>query len=204
MSRLITYAAVVAVAFGAMAADEKKGEKEAKAGPAAAAPSGVLDFSMKDIDGKDAKLGATYSGKVLLIVNTASKCGFTPQYADLEAVYKKYHEQGLEVLAFPSNDFGGQEPGTNEEIKTFCSTKFDVTFPLFSKIPVKGDAKNPLYAFLTDTTKNPATGGDIKWNFTKFLVGRDGKIIARYEPKVKPTDVEVTEAVEKALAAKVQ
>ena len=204
MSRLITYAAVVAVALGAMAADEKKGEKEAKAGPVAAAPSGVLDFSVKDIDGKDTKLGEKYSGKVLLIVNTASKCGFTPQYADLEAVYKKYREQGLEVLAFPSNDFGGQEPGTNEEIKTFCSTKFDVTFPLYSKIPVKGDSKDPLYAFLTDTAKNPATGGDIKWNFTKFLVGRDGKIIARYESKVKPTDAEVSGAVEKALAAKVQ
>lgn len=188
---------MVALALGA-AADEKKD------GGAAAAPSSVLDYTVKDIDGKDVKLGEKYSGKVLVIVNTASNCGYTPQYEDLEAVYKKYHEQGLEVLAFPSNDFGGQEPGTEADIKKFCSTKYNVTFPLFSKVPVKGDAKTPLYGFLTDTAKNPSTGGEIKWNFTKFLVGRDGKVIARYEPKTKPGDAEVTGAIEKALAAKPQ
>ena len=205
MTRLIVCAAVTALALGA-AAEDRKADKDAKpaATAAAAAPAGVLDFTVKDIDGKDTKLGDKYKGKVLIVVNTASKCGFTPQYTDLEAVYKKYHEKGLEVLAFPSNDFGQQEPGTNEEIKTFCSSKYDVTFPLFSKIDVKGDTKDPLYAYLTDTTRNPATGGDIKWNFTKFLVGRDGTIIARYEPKVKPTDAEVTGAIEKALAAKPQ
>ncbi|NUM56793.1 MAG: glutathione peroxidase [Candidatus Hydrogenedentes bacterium] len=201
MSRLIAYVAVVAVAVGASAADKKDDEESANDKPAAAS---VLDFTVKDIDGKETKLGDKFNGKVLLIVNTASKCGYTPQYTDLEAVYKKYHDQGLEVLAFPSNDFGAQEPGTNDEIKTFCSSKYDVTFPLFSKIPVKGDDKDPLYAYLTDSSKHPATGGDIKWNFTKFLVGRDGKVVARYEPKVKPTDTEVTEAVEKALAAKTQ
>ena len=199
MSRLISYVGIALVAFGALAADEKKDGKEANV-----APASVLDFTVKDIDGKEVKLADKYKGKVLVIVNTASKCGYTKQYTDLEAIYKKYHEQGLEVLAFPSNDFGQQEPGTNEEIKTFCSTKYPVTFPLFSKVPVKGDQKEPLYAYLTDTAKNPSTGGDIKWNFTKFLVGRDGKIIARYEPAVKPTDAEVTGAVEKALAEKPQ
>jgi glutathione peroxidase len=202
MSRLVALAAMAAFSLGAVAEDKPAEAKEAKSEPAAA--TSVLDFTVKDINGNDTKLSERYNGKVLVIVNTASKCGYTEQYADLEAVYKKYHEQGLEVLAFPSNDFGGQEPGSNEEIKTFCSSKFDVTFPLFSKVPVKGEDKVPLYSYLTDTKKNPATGGDIKWNFTKFLVGRDGKIIARYEPKVKPTDAEVTAAVEKALAAKPQ
>ncbi|MCC6795851.1 MAG: glutathione peroxidase [Candidatus Hydrogenedentes bacterium] len=199
MSRLISYLGIALVAFGALAADEKKDAKEANV-----APTSVLDFTVKDIDGKEVKLADKYKGKVLVIVNTASKCGYTKQYDDLEAIYKKYHGQGLEVLAFPSNDFGQQEPGTNEEIKQFCSSKHSVTFPLFSKIPVKGDQKEPLYAYLTDSTKNPATGGDIGWNFTKFLVGRDGKIIARYESKVKPTDTEMTEAVEKALGEKAQ
>lgn len=202
MSRLITGVGIALMAFAAIAADNKAEKKEASTAQQTAAS--VLDFTVKDIDGKDTKLGDKFDGKVLMIVNTASQCGYTPQYSDLEALYKKYQERGLEVLAFPSNDFGAQEPGTNEEIKTFCSSKHGVTFPLFSKIPVKGDDKDPLYAFLTDASKNPATGGGIKWNFTKFLVGRDGKVIARYEPKVKPTDAEVTDAVEKALAAKSQ
>ena len=198
MSRLIALASMVVVALGALAADEKAKEEPATA------PASVLDFTVKDIDGKATKLADKYKGKVLVNVNTASNCGYTKQYTGLEEIYKKYHEQGLEVLAFPSNDFGGQEPGTNEEIKTFCSTKYPVTFPLFSKVPVKGDQKEPLYAYLTDSAKNPTTGGDIKWNFTKFLVGRDGKVIARYESKVKPTDAEVTDAVEEALAVKAQ
>ena len=198
MSRMIALAAMTVFAFGALAADEKAKEEPATA------PASVLDFTVKDIDGKETKLAEKYKGKVLVIVNTASLCGYTKQYTGLEEIYKKYHDQGFEVLAFPSNDFGNQEPGTNADIKTFCSTEYPVTFPLFSKVPVKGDQKEPLYAYLTDTTKNPATGGDIKWNFTKFLVGRDGKIIARYESKVKPTDAEMTEAVEKALAEKAQ
>lgn len=165
-------------------------------------PSSVLDFTVNDINGKSTKLKDKYEGKVLLIVNTASKCGYTPQYADLEAVYKQYHDKGFEILAFPSNDFGGQEPGTNEEIKFFCSSKYDVTFPLFAKVPVKGEEKVPLYKFLTDKQRHPDTGGEIKWNFTKFLVGRDGTIMARYEPAVKPTDKVVTDALEKALEAK--
>ncbi len=149
---------------------------------------------MNSIDGAPAPLAA-YKGKVLLLVNVASKCGFTPQYTQLEAVYEKYKDQGLVVAGFPANNFGAQEPGTNEEIKTFCSRKYSVTFPMYAKISVKGSDIAPLYDYLTKST-----GGDIKWNFTKFLVGKDGAILARFESKVKPDDPEVTAAIEKALA----
>ncbi len=135
----------------------------------------------------------------MLIVNVASKCGFTPQYEGLEAVYEKYKDQGFVIVGFPANNFMAQEPGTNEEIKTFCSTKYNVKFPLYSKISVKGEDKAPLYQFLTDTSANPKTGGEIKWNFTKFLVDRNGKVIARFESPVKPDSPEVTAAIEKAL-----
>src|SRR5450755_2079082 len=145
----------------------------------------IYEFTLNSIDGAPAPLAA-YKGKVLLLVNGASKCGFTPQYKELEAVYEKYKDQGLLVVGFPANNFMGQEPGTNEEIKTFCSRTYNVTFPLYSKISVKGDDKAPLYQYLTDKTANPGTGGEIKWNFTKFLVGRDGTILERFEPTVKP------------------
>ena len=160
--------------------------------------SSVLEYTMKSIDGKPAPLAA-YKGKVVLLVNVASKCGYTPQYEGLEAVYRKYKDQGLVVLGFPANNFGGQEPGTDEEIKTFCSSKYNVTFPMYSKISVKGADKAPLYQFLTDTAANPSTGGEIKWNFTKFLVDKNGKVIARFEPAVKPESAELTGAIEKAL-----
>jgi glutathione peroxidase len=160
--------------------------------------SNVLDFTLNSIDGKPAPL-SQYQGKVVLIVNVASRCGYTPQYEGLERVYEKYKDQGFVILGFPANNFGGQEPGTNEEIKTFCSSKYSVKFPLYTKISVKGDDINPLYKFLTDKQANPATGGDIKWNFTKFLVGKDGKVIARFEPAVTPESAEVTGAIEKAL-----
>jgi glutathione peroxidase len=178
----------------ASAASEPKGAQETM--------KSVLDFTVKDIDGNPVKLGERFDGDVLLIVNTASKCGFTPQYADLQALYETYHEKGLEILAFPSNDFGGQEPGSESDIKSFCTSNYQVTFPLFSKIPVKGENKDPLYRYLTDSAKNPDTGGEIKWNFTKFLVDREGNVVARYEPKVKPTDAEVTQSIEKELARK--
>ncbi|HLK67899.1 MAG TPA: glutathione peroxidase [Bryobacteraceae bacterium] len=160
--------------------------------------SNVLEFTLNSIDGKPAPL-SEYKGKVVLIVNVASNCGFTPQYEGLEAVYRKYKDQGFVVLGFPANNFGGQEPGTNEEIKTFCTRKYSVTFPMYSKISVKGDDKAPLYQFLTDKQAHPETGGEIKWNFTKFLVGKDGKVIARFESPVKPESPEVTAAIEKAL-----
>lgn len=160
--------------------------------------SSVYDFTLNSIDGQDAPLSA-YHGKVLLLVNVASKCGFTPQYKALEALYEKHKDQGLVVIGFPANNFMAQEPGTNEEIKTFCTRTYNVTFPMYAKISVKGEDKAPLYRFLTDKGANPSTGGEIKWNFTKFLVGRDGKIIARFEPAVKPDSPEVLAAIEKAL-----
>jgi len=160
--------------------------------------SSVLEFTLNSIDGQPAPLDS-YKGKVLLLVNVASKCGFTPQYKALEAVYEKYKDQGLVVVGFPANNFMGQEPGTNEEIKTFCSRTYNVSFPMYSKISVKGDDKAPLYQFLTDSATNPKFGGEIKWNFTKFLVDRNGNVIARFEPAVTPDSPKVTEAIEQAL-----
>ena len=168
---------------------------------AATPPGSIYDFSMKNIEGKEVKL-SEYSGKVALLVNVASKCGLTPQYEALQATYLKYKDQGFVILGFPANNFLGQEPGTNEEIKNFCSIKYNVTFPLFAKISVKGDDIHPLYKFLTDKTTNPEFGGDIKWNFNKFLVGRDGRIIARFEPPVKPDSEQVIQAIERALQQK--
>jgi glutathione peroxidase len=160
--------------------------------------SNVLEFTLNSIDGKPAPLAA-YKGKVVMIVNVASKCGFTPQYKGLEELYEKYKDQGLVILGFPANNFMGQEPGTNEEIKTFCSTKYNVTFPMYTKVSVKGTDQAPIYQFLTDKAANPSTGGEIKWNFTKFLVSRDGTVIGRFEPAVKPDSSEVISAIEKAL-----
>jgi glutathione peroxidase len=160
--------------------------------------SGVLDFTLNSLDGKPAPL-AEYRGKVILIVNVASKCGYTPQYTGLEKIYEKYKDQGFVILGFPANNFGGQEPGTNEEIKTFCSSKYQVTFPMYTKVSVKGAGSTPLYQFLTDKQSSPATGGEIQWNFTKFLVDRNGKVIARFEPAITPESADVTGAIEKAL-----
>ena len=157
------------------------------------AASSVHEFSLPAIDGAPAPLSA-YKGKVMLIVNVASKCGYTPQYAGLEKLYEKYKDNGFVILGFPANNFGAQEPGTNEEIKTFCTRNYNVTFPMYSKISVSGDDKAPLYKYLTD-----ATSGEIKWNFTKFLVDGNGKVIARFEPKVAPDSPELAGAVEKAL-----
>jgi len=157
----------------------------------------VHDFTLISIDGKPGRL-SQYQGKVVLIVNVASKCGFTPQYTGLENVYEKYKDQGFVILGFPANNFGAQEPGTNAEIKTFCSSKYSVTFPMYSKISVKGDDQAPLYAYLTKET-GAGIAGEIKWNFTKFLVDRDGKVIQRFEPAVTPDSKEVTGAIEKQL-----
>jgi glutathione peroxidase len=154
---------------------------------------------IKDINGKETSLKA-YDGKVLLVVNVASKCGYTPQYKSLESTYRKYKDKGFEVLGFPCNDFGAQEPGSNDEIKQFCSSKFDVTFPLFDKIHVKGPEQHPLYAALTGP--HSPFPGDIKWNFGKFVIGKDGKIVKRFDSKATPDSPEVTKAIEAALAAK--
>jgi glutathione peroxidase len=159
----------------------------------------LYDIPLKDIDGQPASLKA-YQGKVLLIVNVASKCGYTPQYAGLEATYQKNKDKGLIVLGFPCNQFGGQEPGTDEEIKQFCSSKYQVSFPLFDKIEVNGQNRHPLYSLLAG--KDSPFPGDIRWNFTKFLIGRDGKILNRFDSKVKPDSAELIQAVEAALASK--
>jgi glutathione peroxidase len=144
------------------------------------AASGVYSYTLNSIDGKPAPL-AEYKGKVVLIVNVASQCGYTPQYSALEAIYEKYKDQGFVILGFPANNFGAQEPGTNEEIKTFSSRQYGVTFPMFSKISVKGADQAPLYSYLTKQT-GPGISGDIKWNFTKFLVDRSGSVVQRFEP----------------------
>jgi glutathione peroxidase len=161
------------------------------------AASSIYDFALPSIDGKPAPL-SDYKGKVILIVNVASRCGFTPQYSALEAVYEKYKDQGFVILGFPANNFGQQEPGTNAEIKKFCSTKYSVSFPLYSKISVKGDDTSPLYQYLT-TKANPAVAGEIKWNFTKFLVDRNGYVVQRFEPDITPDSPEVIAAIEKQL-----
>jgi len=158
----------------------------------------VYDFSAKSIDGKNHKL-SDYKGKVLLVVNTASKCGFTPQYKGLEEVYKKYKDKGFAVLGFPSNQFGEQEPGPDTEIAEFCEMNFGVTFPLFSKIDVNGENAHPLYKYLTSEKKGLLGSEAIKWNFTKFLVGKDGKVLDRYAPTTKPEDL--GRDIERALAA---
>jgi len=152
--------------------------------------------TMKSIDGTDVDLGS-YQGKVVLVVNVASRCGATPQYEGLQALYEKYKDKGFVVLGFPANDFGAQEPGSDDQIKEFCTSKYDVTFPMFSKITVKGADKPKLYQVLTETA-NPA--GDIGWNFEKFLIGKDGKVAGRFKTRVSPDDAALVAAIEAALA----
>ena len=168
-------------------------------GAKAAETGAIYDIPLKDIQGKPVTL-QEHKGEVLLLVNVASKCGLTPQYKALEAVHRKYKGQGLRVLGFPCNDFGGQEPGSNTEIQSFCSTEYGVTFPLYDKLHVKGSGQHPLYAHLTGSSS--PYPGDVKWNFGKFLIGRDGKILKRFEPGAAPDSAEVTAAIEAALAAK--
>lgn len=180
--------------------------------------SKLYDFNVRHIDGKDATLGE-HKGSVMLIVNVASKCGLTPQYADLEKLHEQYHDRGLVVLGFPANEFAGQEPGSNQEIAEFCSTKFGVKFPMYEKLVVKGEGQHPLYKYLTETkptSKKSADGKlretlekhglgpknetDIMWNFEKFLVDRNGQVVERFAPDIPPTDPAVTDAIETALA----
>jgi len=177
----------------------------------------LYDIPVKSIDGKDTSLGA-YKGDVLLVVNVASACGLTPQYTALEQVFEKYRDKGFKVVGFPANNFGAQEPGTNEEIKSFCESKFDVQFPMFAKISVKGDDQHPLYKQLisekptADGDKDsqlrktlaqygmgPTNDTDVMWNFEKFLVGRDGKVVGRFAPDITPDDPKVISAIEGAL-----
>ncbi|HKB41498.1 MAG TPA: glutathione peroxidase [Gemmataceae bacterium] len=189
MSRILSlFAAVVIVAAGGPIACAEEAKNV----------SGPLDFKVKDIKGKELDL-SQYKGKVVLMVNVASRCGYTPQYEGLQALYKKYQDKGLVVIGVPANEFGKQEPGTNEEIAEFCESNYKVTFPMLSKVVVKGQGINPVFEFLTSKEKNPKFGGEIKWNFTKFLIGRDGKVAGRYEPAVKPESDELDKAITKEL-----
>jgi glutathione peroxidase len=156
------------------------------------------EINAMDIDGNDVNLGK-YKNNVVMFVNTASKCGYTPQYKGLQAIYDKYKDRGFVILGFPTNNFGGQEPGSNEEIKEFCTLKYKVSFPMFAKISVKGEDTHPLYQYLTSKETNPEFAGDISWNFNKFLADGDGKIIARFSSKETPESKEVMKAIEKGL-----
>jgi glutathione peroxidase len=162
------------------------------------AASSVHEFTLDSLNGTPTPL-ASFKGKVMLVVNVASQCGYTYQYEGLQRLYTKYKDQGLVLAGFPANNFGAQEPGSNSEIGAFCKSKFGVTFPMFSKISVAGADKAPLYQFLTDSRANPKTGGEIKWNFTKFLIDRDGKVLARFDSAVEPESKEVVSAIEAAL-----
>ena len=186
MNRWLAIGAVAAgIGLGAVA----RGEEPMKR---------IYDFTMKDIDGKEISL-STFQGKVLLVVNVASKCGFTRQYEGLEKLYQSNADKGLVVLGFPANNFMGQEPGTEAEIKSFCTLTYGVTFPMFSKISVKGKDIHPLYAFLTSKETNPESAGAISWNFNKFLIGRDGQILGHYGSRTEPDDPELVQAIAQAL-----
>jgi len=158
----------------------------------------IYDISVKDIKGRTLRL-EQYKGKVMLIVNVASRCGYTPQYSGLQSIFDRYQSRGLVVLGFPANNFGGQEPGTEEEIAQFCSMKYSVSFPMFAKISAEGKDIHPLYHYLTDRQTNPQFAGPITWNFNKFLIGRNGQAVARFESSDRPESEKVTQAIEKAL-----
>lgn len=185
MNGFLAALAVLFLPSSAHAEPKKGGPMDAK----------LYEIPLKDISGKAVTL-APYKGKAMLIVNTASRCGYTPQYKDLEALHKKYSSKGLAVLGFPSNDFGAQEPGGEAEIKNFCEINYGVSFPLFSKTPVLGTAKHPLYKWLTE---NAPAKGEVRWNFEKFLVDRQGNVVSRFRSGVKPGSAEMTKAIEKAL-----
>jgi glutathione peroxidase len=188
---VLTIAAVLGAAgLGAVANTRGKPDMQSS--------KGIYDFVVQDIGGKDVSLGQ-FKGKVLLVVNVASQCDFTPQYAGLEALYQQKKDRGLVVLGFPANDFGSQEPGTNAEIKQFCSENYHVTFPMFAKITVKGAAKHPLYRLLTEKATDPNFAAEIRWNFTKFVIGRDGSIRNRFDSRLAPDNAGLVGAVDQAL-----
>ena len=188
MFRIVTAACVAAV-LAVPALAEDKGDTKV---------SGPLSFTLKDIKGNPVAL-SKYEGKVLLLVNVASECGLTPQYEGLQSLYEKYQKDGFVVIGIPANEFGRQEPGTNEEIEKFCTSKYKVTFPMMSKIVVKGDGIDPLYKYLTDVDTKPQKAGAISWNFEKFVVGKDGKVVARFNPRTTPSDPKLVETIESEL-----
>jgi glutathione peroxidase-family protein len=188
MAAITFLAAVPAICKTGIAGETKKED----------ASMSIYSFTMNDIDGKPVSL-EQYRGQVMMIVNVASKCGFTPQYQGLQKLYETYHDRGLVILGFPANNFLRQEPGNDAEIKSFCTINYGVTFPMFSKLSVKGRDQHPLYRFLTDKKSDPEFSGGITWNFNKFLINREGKIIARFGSRTKPEDAELIAAIEKAL-----
>jgi glutathione peroxidase len=191
LTAIIAFALLGAYAFGIYSTSSASNMKTVK-------ENSIYEFDMLDIDGNSVNLGK-YKGKVVMLVNTASKCGYTPQYEGLEKIYEEYKDQGFVILGFPANNFGGQEPGSNAEIKEFCTLKYKVSFPMFAKISVLGEDQHPLYTYLTSEKTDPKFAGDITWNFNKFLVGPDGKILARFASKETPESPEVTKAIESAL-----
>ncbi len=196
MNRAIVYLLWISLAMQCSSCKQKAPET---AEPPAAEAGPIYQFELNDIDGGPVKLDA-YRGKVLLVVNVASRCGYTPQYAGLEQLYQRYRAEGLVVLGFPANNFGSQEPGTEDEIKAFCATNYHVTFPMFAKISVKGDDIHPLYKFLTEAVPTGGSAGPVTWNFNKFLIGRDGSVVGRYDSKVEPLSPELIGEIEEALA----
>ena len=187
---------IIGIGLGTVVGSDRVAAAEEGVMHMAAKSSTVYDFTLDDIDGKPVSL-SQFKGKVIMLVNTASFCGNTPQYSDLERMYETYKDKGFEILAFPANNFGQQEPGTNEEIKGFCMTKYSVGFPLFSKISVKGGDKHALYRYLTEQSPFP---GEVEWNFQKYLVDRSGNVVARYHHRTKPLADEVVQDVERFLA----
>ncbi len=177
---------------------EKQAEKDPSKKKEAVKKMPALDFKMKDIDGKDQDL-KQHHGHVVLMINVASYCGLTPQYEQLQAVFKRYEERGFVILAFPANNFGAQEPDANDKIKQFCTSKFAVTFPMYAKVSVKGDDICDLYKYLTDAKAGHKKGGEIEWNFAKFLVNRKGEVVERFHPRIKPDDKDVIAAIERLL-----
>jgi glutathione peroxidase len=183
---VVLFVALSFVAASSSRADDEKGTKSVP---------GVLNFKMKSLEGKEVNL-TRYKGKVVLIVNVASRCGYTPQYKGLQSLYERFHKHGLVVLGVPADNFGHQEPGSNQEIKEFCTTTYHVTFPMLAKVSVKGEDQTPLYKYLTSKQTDPKFGGPIKWNFTKFLIGRDGEIVSRFDSAVKPESAKLVKAVQ--------
>ncbi|MGH7213349.1 MAG: glutathione peroxidase [Tepidisphaeraceae bacterium] len=196
LSAALALPLATAVAEEAQPSTQPSQQQETQAVPQA------LNFTMKSLNGKPINLSEKYKGKVVLMVNVASKCGLTPQYKQLQALHEQYTEKGLSILGFPANDFGAQEPGTDEQIAEFCERNYGVDFDMFSKITVKGDAKHDLYKVLTTAQGEQVKPGEISWNFEKFLIGRDGQIVARFSPQTKPDAPEVTGAIEAELAKK--
>lgn len=190
---------VVSVGIGLVAAGYYFGLIFNPSPTAAPKERSMYEFTMKDIDGNDVAL-SKYKGSVVMLVNTASRCGLTPQYEGLQKIFDQYKEKGFVVLGFPANNFLGQEPGTEKEIKEFCQLNYKVSFPMFSKISVRGADQHPFYTFLTHKETNPGFDGDITWNFEKFLVGKDGKVVARFAPSTLPDAPEVTKAIEAELS----